>query len=164
MILKHAPFYDGYVDSVHQKFPIALIEQKEEIHLFLKKLDASKLHYSYSAGKWMLKEVLLHCLDVERIMSIRILMISRGEKNNLLGFNENEYVSKTVSDFIKLSDIVTDFSRLRDSTISLFNMLPDQSLKATGLADGEPISIASLWHIIVGHWNHHMEIINDRYL
>lgn len=164
MFLKHAPFYDGYVNSVQKPIPLALSEQGKEITSFLAKLDASRLGLRYAEEKWTLKEVLLHCLDVERIMSVRILMISRGEQNALLGFNENEYVENTVSDFIDIEDIKNDFHWLRTSNISLLKMLPDESFDKIGSVDHKPMTVASLWHIIVGHWNHHLGIINDRYL
>lgn len=164
MQLIHAPFYDNYVDSVTQPIPKALGDQETTINSFLSQLNESQLNYKYAPDKWTLKEVLLHCLDVERIMATRLLMISRGEQNALLGFNENEYVTNTESDFIDLEQIQNDFKCLRQSNLSLLNMLPETAMDKIGSADHKPISVASLWHIIVGHWNHHLKIIHDRYL
>lgn len=164
MQLTHAPFYDNYVNSVNQPIQIALSDQKNKISFFLAEIDPSQLDFRYAPEKWSLKEVLLHCLDVERIMAVRLLMIGRGEQSELPGFDENEYVAHTESDFIQLKQIQEDFKLLRQSNISLFNMLPEKTLNMTGKADHQPISVASLWHIIVGHWNHHLKIINERYL
>ncbi len=160
----HPPFYDNYVNSVTQPIPTALNEQEKYINNFLAELKEDQLNFRYAPEKWTLKELLLHCLDVERIMAMRLLMISRGEMNSLLGFNENEYVEFTESDFITLEDIKDDFYWLRKSNINLLKMLPEHSFDRVGSVDYKPMTVASLWSIIVGHWNHHINIINERYL
>ncbi|MBK6266280.1 DinB family protein [Marivirga sp. S37H4] len=162
--MKHALFYDRYVNSVTLPINDALKNQLVEIESFLSQLDDEILKFSYADGKWSLKEVLLHCLDVERIMMVRALMISRGESTNLPGFDENAYVEKLESGDITLAQIKSDFKYLRQSNISLLAMTPAEILDKIGEMDNKEVSVASLWFIIVGHWNHHLMIINERYM
>lgn len=164
MNLIHAPFYNKYVNSVNFPIADALKIQLSEIDDFLNSLSDSGLNVRYEEGKWTLKEVLIHCLDVERIMAVRALMISRGEQTNLPGFNENAYVENLRSEHISLSQIIADFRLLRGGNLSFYNMLHDTLHNLTGKMDNHAVSVASLWYIIAGHWNHHLAIIKERYL
>ncbi len=164
MILKHAPFYNRYVNSVKHPVKDSLNKQLVEIDLFLKQLNNEILNYSYAEGKWTLKEVLLHCLDVERIMSVRALMISRGETANMPGFNEDAYVENIQSDHISLTQIQDDFKYQRKSNLNFLAMTPVGVFDVIGKMDSNEVSVASLWHIVAGHWNHHLSIIKERYL
>lgn len=164
MNLIHAPFYNKYVNSVSSPIAEVLQIQLGEIESFLNNLSDNDLNFQYAEGKWTLKEVLLHCLDVERIMAVRALMISRGEQANLPGFNENAYVENLHSQHISLSQIIADFRLIRESNLSFYHMLHDTLHNLTGKMDNHAVSVASLWYIIAGHWNHHLAIINERYL
>ena len=164
MNLVHAPFYNKYVNSINGPIHQVLDNQLTNIDKFLHSLTEDNLNYRYAEGKWTLKEVLLHCLDVERIMAVRALMISRGEQTNLPGFNENAYVENTRSQHISLNHIITDFRLVRESNLSFYNMLHETLHNLNGKMDNHAVSVASLWYIIAGHWNHHLAIIKERYL
>ncbi|GAA5027956.1 hypothetical protein GCM10011506_15600 [Marivirga lumbricoides] len=164
MNLVHAPFYNKYVNTIKGSIHQVLEDQLTHVDKFLNTLTEDNLNYRYAEGKWTLKEVLLHCLDVERIMAVRALMISRGEQTNLPGFNENVYVENTRSQHISLNHIITDFRLVRESNLSFYSMLHETLHNLNGKMDNHTVSVASLWYIIAGHWNHHLTIIKERYL
>lgn len=104
-----------------------------------------------------------HCIDTERIMAFRALSLARGEIASLPGFSENEYAAGSEYSRLNKSKMAEEFYHLRKSHLSLFQSMPDKILKKEGEADGQPISILSLWYIIVGHWKHHQKVLKERY-
>ncbi len=55
-------------------------------------ISEEKASYAYAEGKWTIKEVVGHLIDVERVMAYRALCIARGEKQSLPGFEQDDYV------------------------------------------------------------------------
>ncbi|WP_340153545.1 DinB family protein [uncultured Marivirga sp.] len=163
MNLVHAPFYQGYVDLVESDIKNVLEHQASEISVMINNIPDQKWNYRYEKGKWSVAQVIQHCIDTERIMAYRALTLSRGETKALAGFSENLYAE--ASEYCKLdkSKMAEGFYYLRKSHQSLFLSMPDKILKKEGVADGNPISILSLWYIIVGHWKHHQKVLKDRY-
>ena len=93
---EYAPFYAGYIAKVPDANLIdLLIESEKSSNRFLTQLPPPKKgNYSYAEGKWTIKDLLQHLIDTERIMVYRALRFSRGDQNNLPGFDENEYAKK----------------------------------------------------------------------
>jgi uncharacterized damage-inducible protein DinB len=44
--------------------------QEEEIVSFFKNIPENKHEFKYATGKWTIKDILLHLIDVERILRI----------------------------------------------------------------------------------------------
>jgi len=57
------------------------------------RLSADQAMLSYSEEKWSFNELLGHVIDTEKLMQFRALSISRGEKSNLPGFDQDLYVA-----------------------------------------------------------------------
>ena len=89
-----APFYANYISKANDDSSIidGLIQQSIVVVEFFKSIPASKLNFRYSEGKWSIKDILLHLIDVERIFAYRALRIARNDKTELPGFEENDYV------------------------------------------------------------------------
>lgn len=128
------------------------------------KLNNESALYKYAENKWSLKEMLQHLIDCERIFQFRALSISRGEQQNLPGFNEEIYANNSFSDRRNLADLITEFSLVRQSSISLFKSFTSKMLENNGFANGNEIAVETIGKLIVGHNLHHLKIINERYL
>jgi hypothetical protein len=163
MNLVHAPFYQGYVDLVKNDIKTELEHQVSEISVMISNIPDEKWKFRYEKGKWSVAQLLQHCIDTERIMAFRALALSRGEKASLPGFSENNYADASEYCKQQKSRMAEDFYHLRKSHLSLFLSMTDKILKIEGEADGKPISVLSLWYIIVGHWKHHQKVLNERY-
>ncbi len=142
----------------------ALSNATAEIEGFLKLIPKDKEEFRYDDGKWMLKEVIGHLCDTERILSYRALRIARNDKTPLAGFEENDYVKS--SNFYKrnLNSIGVELLLVREATIALFTSLEEEDFDKYGTANETSISVRALLYMIVGHQRHHFNVIKERYL
>jgi hypothetical protein len=120
--------------------------------------------FSYSKGKWNLKELLQHLIDAERIFAYRALRFARKDKTELTGWNEEEYSKQYFSDLRTLKNLLEEFEAVRKSSILLFETFSSSVLSETGIANKNEISVETLGKLIVGHNIHHLNIIKEKYL
>src|ERR1035438_512090 len=66
--------------------------QLSETIALLSAVPDAKAERAYGAGKWTLKEVVLHMADTERVFGYRTLRIARGDTTPLPGFEQDEWV------------------------------------------------------------------------
>lgn len=162
---EYAPYYQKYIDTIPEGEICNILEaQLYSISKFLSSIDEEKSLFRYSDGKWSIKEVLGHVIDTERIFGYRALRISRGDQLPLASFDENEYIKNSDYDKIPFKHIVEEFSLVRKSNLILFcNMIDDKWIRK-GNAGGYDVTVRAIVHIIAGHAEHHIRIINERYL
>ncbi len=118
----------------------------------------------YMPGKWMLKEVVGHLCDTERILSYRALCFSRNEKKELPGFDENAYMLNSNYKSRQLSDIIEEWKAIRTSSICLFSSMDDEAADREGIANGATVTPRILLYFILMHERHHAQVMKDRYL
>ncbi len=141
-----------------------LPEGKKRFLELLKPVPAEKFFETYAVGKWTLAEVILHCIDTERIFQYRLLRIARNDIRDLAGFNQDHYVPYSDANMRTKESLLQEYAIVRDSTIQLINNINANNLKHIGTIDGNPISARALGFIICGHQYHHEIIIKERYL
>lgn len=162
---EYGSFYQTYInytqaDSIH-----ALIHQHAaNILQSIQAIPAEKADYAYAPGKWTIKQMLQHMLDTERIFVYRLIWIARGDKRPLMGFDENAFADAAPATHRSLTDLVEEFTHLRNSTDVLMQSLQDTDLQQISEASGYPISVNALCYIIYGHNLHHLRILSERYL
>lgn len=162
---EYAEHFAKYIDKVPEG---DLIEQlKAQPALAIEEWDSltqEQGNYRYAEGKWSLKEVLGHISDTERVMSYRLLRVSRGDTTPLPGFNEELFVSRSTFGQQTVSALLHDFFVVRESTLSLIRQLDDEAWLRQGTASGITISARALAYVIAGHAHHHLSMIRERYL
>jgi uncharacterized damage-inducible protein DinB len=131
---------------------------------FILSLPESKLLYRYAAGKWTIKETLVHITDTERIFAYRALRFARNDTTALPGYEQNDYVPYSRANERRLTDIFQEYGAVRVATLSLFESFNEEDLLRKGIANGNPASVRALAYQIVGHEMHHMKIIKERYV
>ena len=161
---EHAPFYAKYIERVDDNVIEELREQCQTIPSFLRLIPKEKLDFSYSEGKWTIKEVVGHMIDTERIMAYRLLRFSRNDNQSLLGFDENEYIKNSRYFAREFESLVDEFESVRKANLFLFDSLTQEDMTLSGIANGQLITVKALLFVIAGHAKHHLEIIKDRYL
>ena len=133
---------------------------------FIYSLPAETLLYRYAPDKWSIKEILVHIVDDERIYAYRALRFARNEQQGLIGFDQDEYAKYSQADARDLVNIFEEYEAVRNSTIALFNGLPEESLTRMGRGTGtaNDATVRALAYHIAGHELRHMNIIKERYL
>lgn len=162
-----APKYANYyfeLSSHYTNLLDALEENRVKFLDFLATIPESKAGFQYADDKWSLKNVILHTIETERVFQFRALAISRNDKQELPGFDENEYAENNNVYARNLSDLKDEFDLVRKSTQLLFKGMNEQMLDAIGSANGSPFTPRNLGWVIVGHTIHHTNIIKQRYL
>lgn len=160
-----APFHETYISKVGtQTLLDGLKESGQKTYNFLNTISAEKYNYAYAEGKWTIKELVQHIIDVERIFMYRALRIARHDKTPLPGFNENDFASNSDANRRTKEDLLEDYKTLRNSTVILFNSFTKEMLLSKGIVGESPLSVRALGFITIGHEIHHCNIINERYL
>jgi uncharacterized damage-inducible protein DinB len=154
-----------YVDLVHGEDPIKVLEQQQALSQKLFKLmNEEQGNYRYAEGKWTVKEVIGHLCDTERIFAYRALAIARGEKKDLPGYEQDDYVVEGRFNHRTLTDVCNEFRLVRDANIALFKSFDEQALLSKGFANGKEISTRALIFVTAGHEIHHLSVIKNKYL
>lgn len=158
-------FYQGYVRNVQDLDVMDALKQSSKDTLqLLQTIPEEKGTYRYAEGKWTIKELLAHMLDVERIMSYRALRFARNDKTDLPGFEENDYAPEANAHGRTIEQLAEETERLRAVTIDLYRSFTPEMLTREGTANKATLSVLHLGYIIAGHEVHHRNILTERYL
>ncbi|MBA4167328.1 MAG: DinB family protein [Chitinophagaceae bacterium] len=165
-VSEYIPAAKNYVSLVPDGDLLHLLEQnKSETASFFKSVPAEREEYKYAQGKWTLKEMLLHIADAERVFAYRALTIARGDVHAVFpNMDEQLFAANTDPSGRPLSDIINEFSAVREATIFLFKYLSEKQLKSEASLFGYPVTPLGFGYIIIGHTLHHINIVKERYL
>ena len=161
----YGEYYQSYIDLVKGDdiFRI-LVEQNMESQNVLNSFSESKGNYRYAEGKWTVKEVIGHMMDVERIFAYRALCIARGETAPLPSMDQNVYVANGNFNKRQLFDLNYEYRLLRESNILLYGGFDKSVLQNRGTASGYEVTVLALMFMTAGHEKHHLNILMERYI
>src|SRR5690606_27112498 len=123
-----------------------------------------KLDYRYAQDKWTIKEILLHLIDTERVFAYRAMCIARKDLTELPGFDQDAFVVHSHANERSVESLLSEYRNVRMATVSLFDSFDLRGLEQIGVANGSDLSVRAIVFIIIGHENHHLQIIKERYL
>lgn len=160
------PFYNGYVQLVPEgNFLQVLKENTLQVTSFFNSIRKEKQDHKYQPGKWTVKQILMHMIDTERVMSYRALTVARGDTHaHLPNMDENLFAVHANVSGRMIDDLINEFKVIREGTSLLFCYMTDTQSSFSGNVLGHPITPRALGYIIIGHAEHHMNIIRQRYL
>jgi uncharacterized damage-inducible protein DinB len=162
---EYALYYGKYVELVPSgDFLEILRDQCRDLVNLLSPLTEDQAEFRYAQGKWSIKEVLGHVIDAERIFAYRLLRIARGDNTPLPGFEQDGYITNGNFSDRKLSDLLEEFSAVREATICLVRSLGQEAWLRRGIASQKEVSVFALAFIIAGHERHHRIILEKQYL
>ena len=161
-----AEYYGKYISKAgHFDDPVErLAGQLRDFTTFLDGIDPAKRLYRYAEDKWSIQEMLQHMTDTERIFSYRALRIARGDQTPLPGFEQDPFVVASEADTANWNQLVSEFSAVRESTLALLRLVPQAAWTRMGTASNNPISVRAISWIMVGHVEHHLGVLRERYL
>ena len=162
---EYAHFYSSYVNNVPKENVITLLNsQMHEFYTLANAIRGDKALTPYAEGKWTLKQMIGHMIETERVFAYRALSFSRGDKTNLPGMDQDEWMKDSNYNSRSVANLCNEYLAVRTSTIHLFQNMTKEMINASGLASGVEFSVRALAFIIVGHELHHLNIIRENYL
>jgi uncharacterized damage-inducible protein DinB len=142
----------------------AFANQQESIKQFCANITEEKSLYAYAAGKWTLKEMLQHLIDTERVFAYRALAIARKDTTILPSFDENEYAANSNANARTWESLTNEMVAVRNTTEMLFKSLSTEMLASTGKFSSNTSDVETLGLIIVGHFYHHANVVQEKYM
>lgn len=162
---EYNPYYSTYIDKVSDNNLISALERGfKETLIFFESIPINKWNYSYSEGKWTVKEVIQHILDTERVFAYRALCIARNDKTELPGFDQDDYASGADANDRNAEEMIAEYKAIRMTTINLFKSFNKEMFLHIGVASNSPLSTRAAGFIIAGHEKHHCDVVQERYL
>lgn len=118
----------------------------------------------YAKGKWTVKDILQHYIDVERVLVYRTLAIARGDQQKMLPFDEEDYAKNTHANNRTVLDLVAELKLVRQGTIAMYKYFtPEMILKIGNGFNGMKYGPLSLAFVIAGHQRWHIKVLEERY-
>ena len=158
-------YFHRYVNAVKEdNLESAFRNQRNSFVPFLESLSEEKRDFRYAEGKWTIREMLQHIIDAERVFSYRAMCIARKDETPLPSFDENAYADNSKADKREWASLLEEYKSLRIATEILFSTFDKDQLETAGTASGKSVYVLGIGFIIVGHINHHVNVIRERYL
>ena len=120
--------------------------------------------FRYEPGKWSVREVVGHVVDVERVFGYRALSIARADPAALPGMDQDVWAAASNAADRPLARQLEDFRRARASNVAMFEGFDDAVWERSGTASGFPFSVRTFPWILAGHEIHHRRVLEERYL
>lgn len=160
---EYAPYYATYVARVADgRLFETLDEQPAVLRALLDGTDDDRAALPAAPGKWSLKDLLNHIIDVERVFALRLLWVAREPGVALPSFNQDAWAPMADAHRRSLADLCDEFDVVRRSTHALLHSLPEAAAGRQGLGGGHPITVRALAWMIAGHVEHHIVRLRDQ--
>lgn len=161
----HAPYYCVYVRQVPDGDVLeTLAREVDGTVALLEPLDETRAESRYAPGKWSVKEVLGHVIDVERVFAQRALHFARKDSAPLPSLEQDRWVETGRFDRRTLTSLLEEFSALRQANLAMFRGFDSDAWANRGVASGVEFTARSIPYIIAGHELHHRKVLEARYL
>ncbi len=159
------PHYFGtYIAHVEENDCIKALENTEkEILTYLRSIPENKGDFAYAPGKWTVKQLIIHVSDAERIFAYRALRFSRGDAQQNLSFEENDYANNCEATERSLQSVIEEFEAVRKATILLYKSFSAKTLQNLGNTSVGKTTVNALGFTISGHAIHHIKVLKERY-
>ena|SRR5438876_1370989 len=157
--------YEKYFDLVSAGDYLQILDRnRTETIKFFETISPEKHDFRYTQGKWTIKEVLMHIIDTERVFAYRALAAARGDETPVHRMDEELYARNVDVSRRTLSDLISEFKAVRTATEYLFqNVTEDQSRRSCNVVT-HPMTTRAIGYFMIGHVQHHIGIVNERYL
>lgn len=163
---QYNPYFQKYIDLVSDGdfFDVFAQHTANAVHFF-EAIPPEKHLYRYAENKWTIKDILMHIIDTERVMSYRALVGARGDSATPLPYMDEDGYAKNVDTTDRsIESLLDEFITIRRSTDFLLKHLNKEQSTWQCNTLGHPTTPAALGYIIVGHVEHHIKVIQERYL
>lgn len=158
-------YYFRYIDlAPGQDVLRALTSEMERTQSLLTSISSGDETTRYQPGKWSVREVVGHIIDVERVFANRAFHFARCDAEPLPGMDQDDYNDASNAGSRPLQELATELRAVRAATLALFGGFSDETWTRVGTASGYQFSVRAFPYIIAGHEVHHRHILQERYL
>jgi len=158
-------YYDRYVGLVPDGDIVAILrDQLVSTSAFLQLIPNDRIEYRYAPGKWTLKEVLGHVVDMEWVFTSRALHFARAVGEPLPGVEQDDFIAVGNFAVQSWSALIEQYRHLRHANALLFEAFDEATWSRSGVASGRTFTVRAIPHIIAGHERHHLGVIREKYL
>lgn len=162
---EHNEYFSRYVDLVPDGDILDILERQiEETTTLLASVPTDREEFRYAPGKWSLREVVGHILDVERAFGFRCLWIARGAEGALASFDQEAWARMSNAGSRSLADLVEEWKAVRHDHLLMFRGFTEEAWARVGVASGWEFSARSFPWIIAGHELYHRALLERDYL
>ena len=161
-----APAFAGYVNRAAAiADPLQeLTGQRARLLERMTRLTDDQAMFRYAPEKWTIKDLIGHLIDAERIFAFRLLWTGRGDTTPVPSFDENTFATAARADRRPVRALLDEWSIVRDGTTALAHSLPEGAWTNRGRSTtGSPLTPRALLYIILGHTEHHLHVLAERY-
>lgn len=158
-------YYGQYVAAIPDGDILDILRRQiDEASGLLSRVTPERASFRYAPGKWTLKEVVGHVVDLEWVFTARALHFARGVEDALPGVEQDDFVKVAGFGSRPLDDIVDEWRHLRAAGTRFFAGLDDDAWVRRGTASGHLFSVRAYAYIIAGHAQHHLGVMREKYL
>ena len=120
-------FLETYISKAKEENVLKALEANtNQLTSFLKLIPQDKGDYAYADGKWTIKQLIIHISDAERIFSYRALRFARGDEQQPLPFEEDDYAANSNADKRSLNSVIEELLAIRKATTLLFENFDEE--------------------------------------
>lgn len=164
---EYNPFFQHYINlsfSYEGDFRKALHDNTIRATCFFEAIPTQKHDFKYAENKWTIKEILMHIIDAERVFAYRAMVCSRGDNSTPLhSMPVDLFASNAVVSNRTMESLVGEFLIVRKSSALIFEHLTDVQSKFEGNGITHKITGRAIGYIMIGHIEHHINVINEKY-
>lgn len=123
-------------------------------------LDASDLDAVPVAGKWSIRQVVVHLADTDLVLAERMKRVIAEEKPRLLAFDENLWVKNLHYELQSADDAADLLEMNRRLMANVFRLLPKEAFARVGIhSEAGEMSLAQLAEKSISHFEHHLKFL-----
>ena len=154
---EYAPYFARYISLVPDGDLVAILqEQLTELPALLARVGEARESFRYAPGKWSVREVAGHLIEVERVFTYRATQFAHGDARALPGYDQEAWVPLGAYDGRTLADLVEEWTVARANTVAMVRGLPEGALARRGIASEMEFSVLALLCVMPGHVQYHM--------
>lgn len=158
-------YYGNYIAKAADADVMSnLLNGEKETFSFLRTIPEAMGDHAYAPGKWTIKQLLIHLSDSERIFCYRALRFARGDQQQPLPYEEDDYAAACQAEKRSLKSVIEEFESVRKATISFYESCNGEALQRSGQMAGHRTTVNALGFAICGHSAHHLSVLKERYL
>ena len=162
---EHNAYFQRYLDLCDDtEFFVQYDNNTRLLVIFLESLPVEKHQFAYAEGKWTILQLFRHIIDCERVFGYRALVAARGDSSLLPSFDEDNYADAVAVETTSMVNMLKEFTLLRQSNRYLFGNMSEEQNCFTANVNGEPLSARAIAFITIGHVNHHLNVMQERYV